>query len=167
MGKWRDPVDQFFGAGKVKMPSSFFACWMWTGSKIRGGYGKCTVDKRTTLAHRRAYELAFGPIPDDLTLDHLCHTADESCPGGLKCPHRACVNPLHLEPVPLEENVNRGRDTMPKRMAAKTHCSKGHPYTPENTHYRRTRGYPNPHRDCRACNRERARLNRHANRKAE
>ena len=46
-------------------------------------------------AHRTYYERKFGPIPEDLTLDHLCRV-------------RSCVNPDHLEAVPLVVNVDRG-----------------------------------------------------------
>jgi len=44
MGRWNDPIEQLFGAGKVLMPSSFSACWLWVASRQNGGYGKCTVD---------------------------------------------------------------------------------------------------------------------------
>jgi hypothetical protein len=47
------------------------------------------------MAHRFAYELLVGPIPEDLELDHLCRV-------------RHCVNPAHLEPVTHLENILRG-----------------------------------------------------------
>lgn len=89
-------------------------CWFWTSTRGENGYGQFTL--RTGVvrrAHRIAYELAVGPIPDGLEIDHLCRV-------------RACVNPAHLEPVTRQENIRRA-------VAAKTHCPKGHPRTPENS----------------------------------
>ncbi len=49
-------------------------CWPWTGA-LRNGYGQIatnTPDRRgTSYAHRISYELAHGPIPAGLTIDHL------------------------------------------------------------------------------------------------
>jgi len=72
-------------------------CWLWTGSRSRDGYGK--FEPATSVfykAHRFAYETVVGPIPEGLTLDHLCRV-------------RRCVNPDHLEPVTNQENLLRGR----------------------------------------------------------
>jgi len=72
-------------------------CWTWTGSRNGRGYGLFMVAPGSCVrAHRFAYELLVGPIPDGLQLDHLC---------GVK----ACVNPSHLEPVTNEENSRRAR----------------------------------------------------------
>lgn len=124
-------------------------CWLWTWP-LTNGYGRFGNER----AHRWSYEHFVGPIPDGLDLDHLCHTADESCPGGTSCPHRACVNPSHLEPVTRTENILRGRgpDVQRARHAAQTHCKHGHEFTPENTRIT-ARGY----RRCRECARQLAR----------
>lgn len=129
-------------------------CWLWTATKVSDGYGQflLTVDgvQRGRPAHRHAYELLVGPIPDGHQLDHLCRV-------------RACVNPDHLEPVTQRENVLRG-EGLAAINARKTHCKNGHEFTDENT--RRYVG-PNgaPRRACRACHRERGRR-RYAARKA-
>lgn len=92
-------------------------CWIWTGS-IRKGYGQIWTSldasgHRSLLqAHRASYELARGPIPEGLDLDHLCR-------------NRLCVNPDHLEPVTRRVNILRG--TAPAaHNARKTHCDEGH-----------------------------------------
>lgn len=125
-------------------------CWIWTGA-LASGYGTFRtpdpVNRRGRLvrAHRFAYELVVGPIPDGLELDHLCRV-------------RACVNPAHGEPVTHAENVRRCPHMYePSQMAligdfqrAKTHCPQQHPYDESNTSIDR-----NGHRHCRACARER------------
>ena len=109
-------------------------CWEWTASTQTQGYGQTTYSGRRWLAHRVAYELMVGPIPEGLTLDHLCR-------------NRICVRPGHLEAVTNRENVLRGEGTTAVN-ARKTQCDHGHPYTPENT-YTRQDGT----RECRTCRR--------------
>lgn len=125
-------------------------CWPWTASTTYG-YGAFNAGGgKNVRAPRFAYELAIGPIPDGLHLDHLCHTFDDACAGGDDCPHRRCCNPAHLEPVTLAENTRRGRSAQvtSQRRRARTHCIHGHEFTPENTRTDR-RG----RRSCKTCQR--------------
>lgn len=66
-------------------------CWEWVGRRDVKGYGRCGDGR---WAHRAIYELLVEPIPQGLTIDHLCFN-----PG--------CVNPAHLEPVTRAENTRR------------------------------------------------------------
>lgn len=95
-------------------------CWQWGGTLRPDGYGVMLVDKRRPMAHRVAYEHHLGPIPDGLTIDHLCR-------------NKSCVNPFHMEPVTAVENVRRS-DAYSAVNARKTHCNHGHEFTPENTY---------------------------------
>lgn len=111
-------------------------CWIWTAAVDPGGYGRVWHDGNMRLAHRVTYEVFVGPIPDGLSLDHICHNADTSCDGGKGCPHRLCVNPAHLEPVTQGDNARRGRtgQRSGEQKRSRTHCIHGHEFTPENTY---------------------------------
>lgn len=121
-------------------------CWVWNGHRNAQGYGSFTVWRplegktRTFVAHRYAYEVWRGPIPDGLQLDHLCRV-------------RHCVNPDHLEAVTGKVNTLRGLNAPAAINARKTHCAKGHEFAPENT--RRNKHQ----RVCITCERTRIREN--------
>lgn len=121
------------------MPEPNTGCWLWTANADREGYGRIQVNRRSMKAHRVAYELFVGPIPNGLTIDHV---RARGCLGA------SCVNPEHLEAVTKRENTLRGRG--PSAVAARRgSCKNGHPWTPRNT-YRDPKGGS---RVCRSCNR--------------
>jgi len=110
--------------------------------------------QRKYYEHRLVYAEAYGPIPEDMTIDHLCHGWDETCAGGPTCLHRRCIELTHLEAVPKVVNILRGRGPTAAN-AAKTHCKHGHEFTPENTYYRQDS--KNGIRQCRICIQDRNR----------
>ena len=68
-----------------KVDKAFYclgACWEWKDAKVRG-YGQFRIGNTKYLAHRVAYSLVVGKIPDDMCVLHRC---DNPC----------CVNPSHL-----------------------------------------------------------------------
>lgn len=113
-GDKQDPLTRL-----LKHVEKTATCWLWKGGLNKKGYGKCYDGARNEIAHIAFYRLLVGPIPSGLELDHICRV-------------RRCVNPEHLEPVTHAENIRRGRSGAANRE--KTHCSKGHEFTPENTY---------------------------------
>src|SRR5690349_5100392 len=69
-------------------------CVIYTGRERSRGYGGVSLGgRREGSAHRVAYELLVGAIPDGMTVDHVCHNRSTTCLGGPSCLHRRCVNP--------------------------------------------------------------------------
>lgn len=79
-------------------------CMKWTGNVAVSGYGFIRADNRgrPLLAHRVAYEMAKGPIPDGMLIRHTCDTP-------------SCVNPAHLV---LGTDADNVRD-----MVARDRCT--------------------------------------------
>lgn len=123
---------------EVWHPPLLVPCLEWQGARDRG-YGKFKTDGKNYRVHRLMYELLTGaPLPEGLSLDHLCR-------------HKACSNPAHLEPVTHAVNMSRavwrsrlpGAASLPvvppppHHPAPRTHCRNGHPYLPDNVHVSR------------------------------
>lgn len=117
-------------------PAPDTGCIIWRGEQSHDGYGTLMVseggEKTRVKAHRAAYYVTVGNLPDGLHLDHLCR-------------NKLCINAAHLEPVTQIENARR-RAFFETVIAPRSHCMKGHPFTAENS-YRDAAG----NRYCRAC----------------
>ena len=103
---------------------------------VTNGYHKVLVKSKLVRAHRWAWELVNGKIPDGKVIDHLCR-------------NRACVALDHLRVVTQQENIMAGLHNIDNR----SHCNQGHPFE-GNIMVRK-----NGKRECAECNRVRARAN--------
>src|SRR5690242_18553810 len=79
-----DRVIAFMNKIRADAPGG---CWVWTGDKHPAGYGKITTKmggiRSRAYAHRFAFEVFVGPIPDGAFVCHHCDRPE-------------CVNPAHL-----------------------------------------------------------------------
>jgi hypothetical protein len=115
-------------------------CLEWRAARNPSRHGRFNITHRKQVpAHVWAYEQLAGPIPEDRP--HLDHWWCENPP---------CVNPWHVRPTTLTENLYRSGKAPAMVNRAKTHCPQGHPYDEENTHINK-RGS----RVCRTCLKER------------
>lgn len=94
-------------------------CWLWQGMTISGGYGRVGWRGMKAVAHRVAWELTYGPIPEGLWVLH-------------RCDNPPCCNPEHLF---LGSRLDNIADMVAKGRGANrfTHqpqeaCFRGHPY---------------------------------------
>lgn len=110
-------------------------CWEWLACTTATGYGRAWDGERVDWAHRILYQIARGPIPTGMVLDHLCRV-------------RHCVNPAHLEPVTDAVNTARGDcpDITRARHRAKRFCKRGHELFGPNVYHS-----PSGRRVCRKC----------------
>lgn len=135
-------TDRFWS----KVVESDTGCWEWAGALNSRGYGCWAVGGVSKSVHRLTYMAFVGPIGEGLSIDHTCHNADLTCPGG-PCGHRTCCNPAHLEAVTPLVNVHRGR------AGLRDACARGHEMTGQNV-ITKTRSNGRVMRNCRTCQRE-------------
>jgi hypothetical protein len=95
-------------------------CWVWQRGCCNKGYGfvyfydpntrgtgkrKQSGKSRGVRAHIASWVIANGPIPEGMTLDHLCRNT-------------RCIRPSHLECVTRPENSRRGNYARKRKKAA-------------------------------------------------
>jgi len=89
------PAERFLR--KVKR---WHSCWRWVGARMKNGYGRFVLNRFVENAHRAAYKIFVGPIPDGLQINHHCG-------------HRWCVNPAHIyagtQTDNMQDAISRGR----------------------------------------------------------
>ena len=92
------PIAERFWS-KVDKSNSPHGCWLWGAATYKNGYGQFGISRpgwrKSLYAHRVAWELVNGPIPEGM---EVCH----NCPGG---DNPRCVNPSHLWLGTHEQNV--------------------------------------------------------------
>jgi len=136
------PAERFT-ASLIRTPNG---CLEWTRHRTPQGYGQMG---KGVLAHRFAWELAYGPIPDGLCVLHHC----DNPPCCETSPSEAYPDGHLFLGTKADNNADmlakkRGRQGEAQR--AITHCPQGHAYDEANTHVT-----PKGYRRCRACARDR------------
>lgn len=124
---FRNPYDRVLARSATSLITG---CIEWTGPVNGDGYARIYDyrARRYVPIHRLAYEERVGPIPDGLTIDHLCRNT-------------RCSNPGHLEPVTIQENL--------ARKPPQSHCKRGHTLSGDNVYVYSGARY------CRSCLRQR------------
>lgn len=138
---WEDAVPFMKQRLEMRIKHTDSGCWEYTGNCNEWGYGQLDVRKQRWMAHRLAYTLWIGPIPEGMDILHSCDNPP-------------CINPAHLRPGTQLENslemVAKGRTDAQKREA----CPRGHKYDEHNTgRYGKSKW-----RDCKICSRARNRI---------
>lgn len=87
MTRWTKTLEERFW-DKVNKTND---CWLWIAATDSHGYGQMWTEPRKQPAHRISWQIANGPIPAGMFLDHLCFT-------------HLCVRPAHLRLVTNKQN---------------------------------------------------------------
>jgi hypothetical protein len=82
----------------IKTPND---CWEWNKTTTIWGYGQAWYHGKRYAAHRLAFLLANGHLPDNM---NVCHS----------CDNRLCINPAHLF---LGTHIDNMKDMKEKKRA--------------------------------------------------
>lgn len=118
-------------------------CWLYQGFLRHNGYGCISYRCKNWVTHRLAYHLTKGEIPKGMD---VCHTCDV----------RNCCNPEHLWVGTRQDNMIDMSKKKRHPQQAKTHCFRGHEFTPENTYW--AKHIKTFLRSCKICARARGRI---------
>jgi hypothetical protein len=122
-------------------PEPNTGCWLFVGKNDHQGYGWIfNENSKRVSAHRIAWEIARGPIPAGMVIDHKCRV-------------RSCVNPDHLRVCTPIENTTAPGSLAKGRTAKSPTCQRGHSNWARN---------PNGTRRCVECARIAAQNHRRA-----
>lgn len=96
--RWANkPVDRFWENVDIRGEDE---CWEWRLARTSLGYGDLQWGEHTVYAHRVAWELTNGPIPDRMC---ICH----------HCDNPPCCNPAHLflgtQRDNVQDSITKGR----------------------------------------------------------
>lgn len=111
-------------------------CWVWTSTKTDRGYGTFPFTGVKVRAHRLSYFIANGTLTEELL---ICHS----------CDNPSCVNPAHLFQGTHQDNRTDCHIKRRNPRDHRTHCIRGHEFTPENTTIEMKDG--TPRRRCVKC----------------
>jgi HNH endonuclease len=100
---------------KFIIEDGYDGCHLWQGALDRDGYGSFYFRKKLRRAHRVAYFIHVGEIPNGMFVDHICK-------------NRNCVKASHLRLVTPRQNALENSRAVSARNAMKTHCKNGHPF---------------------------------------
>ncbi len=103
-------VQERFESKYMKDPSG---CWLWQACVNNSGYGGFNINRKWVMAHRVAWEIAYGSIPKGV---HVCHHCDTT----------NCVNPDHLFLGSRFDNMQDAVKKKRQNYSKRTKCKNGH-----------------------------------------